>query len=117
MEEINNIDIQEGYQSVESPEFTGEPIKIEAFSSVVSTSKEKFILKPKSEGKYFLGCKLNGLYYCEPLASGDTLTPLVTLAKKFKSIPEELPRVVRHQGETITVQKENWTMYEGLQLP
>ena len=92
------------------------PIKIEACSNGVPTSKEKYTFKP-SEGKYFLECKLKGLYYCESLASGDTLTPLVSLAKMFKSIPEELSLVVHHQGERITVQKENWDMYEDLQLP
>lgn len=107
---------QEAFHDIQLSEFTGKPIKIEACSSSIPISKEKFILKPKSDGKYFLECKLNGLYYCEPLASGDTLISLVSFAKKFRSIPEELPKIVRHQGETITVQKENWTIYEGLQL-
>lgn len=108
---------QEVLKDIQLSEFTGKPIRIEACSNGVPTSKNKFILEPKSGDKYFLECKLNGLYYCEPLASGDTLTPLVSLAKKFRTIPEELPQVVRYQGETITVLKENWAMYEGLQLP
>lgn len=107
---------QEAFHDIQLSEFTGKPIKIEACSSGIPKSKEKFIFEPNSEGKYFLECKLNGLYYCEPLASGDTLTPLMSFAKKFSIIPEELPQVVRHQGETITVQNENWTIYEGLQL-